>query len=200
MVVVSLLAELFWQMEFSENPAVTPELELAKLALVTSQDEEEEDAGRAGTDSSNDTDATLVDDAPPRAPAAGDSPPDARPTASPTPLSPGSVLGKRARDAGKGAEMDVDPTSPADYVMVSKPPSPAPAPGPSNAVASSSKLPVAEEGGDGDVEMLVPETAKPVVVKRKATAAATASDSVMMFGERSRSPGGCLSAEGRVVH
>ena len=53
-------------MEYCESPAVTPELELAKLALVTSQDEEEDETDRAGTDTSNDTDATLVDDMAPR--------------------------------------------------------------------------------------------------------------------------------------
>ena len=33
---------------------------------MTSQDEEEDDHERSGTDSANDTDATLVEDAPPR--------------------------------------------------------------------------------------------------------------------------------------
>lgn len=62
--VVSQLAELFEQLESSDNPAVTPTVELAKLALITSKDEEEDDFERGGTDTSNDTDATLVDDGP----------------------------------------------------------------------------------------------------------------------------------------
>lgn len=55
---------MFEQLESSDNPAVTPTVELAKLALITSKDEEEDDFERGGTDTSNDTDATLVDDGP----------------------------------------------------------------------------------------------------------------------------------------
>ncbi|KAJ7269369.1 hypothetical protein B0H12DRAFT_34857 [Mycena haematopus] len=62
---ITLLASLFWDLEYCEDPAVTPAIELAKLALVTSKDEEE-DEDRGGTDSSNDTDATLVEDGPAR--------------------------------------------------------------------------------------------------------------------------------------
>ncbi|KAJ7665439.1 hypothetical protein DFH06DRAFT_1187350 [Mycena polygramma] len=62
---ITLLASLFWDLEYCEHPAVTPALELAKLALVTSKDEEE-DEDKGGTDSSNDTDATLVEDGPTR--------------------------------------------------------------------------------------------------------------------------------------
>ncbi|KAF7307239.1 USP domain-containing protein [Mycena indigotica] len=58
---ISLLANLFCDLQFSEDAAVTPALELAKLALVTSKDEEE-DEDKANTDSSNDTDATLVEE------------------------------------------------------------------------------------------------------------------------------------------
>lgn len=43
---------------------MTPSLELAKLALVTSKDEEDDaDTNKNGTDSSNSTDATLVEEA-----------------------------------------------------------------------------------------------------------------------------------------
>ena len=42
-IVVNQLANLFRQLEHSDNPAVTPTIELAKLALVTSKDEEEDD-------------------------------------------------------------------------------------------------------------------------------------------------------------
>ncbi|KAJ7040245.1 hypothetical protein C8F04DRAFT_1082915 [Mycena alexandri] len=62
---LSLLASLFWDLQYSETPAITPAIELAKLALVTSKDEEE-DEDKGGTDSSNDTDATLVEDGPAR--------------------------------------------------------------------------------------------------------------------------------------
>ncbi|KAI0031039.1 hypothetical protein K488DRAFT_25458, partial [Vararia minispora EC-137] len=60
---VQQLADLFFQMQCADNAAVTPTLELAKLALVSHRDDAEEDeeaerAGGAGTDS----DATLVDD------------------------------------------------------------------------------------------------------------------------------------------
>ena len=57
------LSDLFWNMEHCKTATVTPELELAKLALVTSQDEEEDetDKGVHGL-RSNDTDATLVDE------------------------------------------------------------------------------------------------------------------------------------------
>ncbi|KAK7063918.1 USP domain-containing protein [Favolaschia claudopus] len=63
--VITLLASLFWELEYCEQPAVTPALELAKLALVTSKDEED-DEDKGGTDTSNDTDATLVEDGPTR--------------------------------------------------------------------------------------------------------------------------------------
>lgn len=63
--VLGLLASLFFDLQYSETPAVTPAMELAKLALVTSKDEEE-DEDKGGTDSSNDTDATLVEDGPSR--------------------------------------------------------------------------------------------------------------------------------------
>lgn len=170
-------------METAETAAVTPALDLAKLALVTSQDEDEESgSGGSRTDGSNDTDATLVDD-----PSALPSRPPAQ--QSPTPLSPGSVLGKRAR-ARELKEVPMEVDEPADYVMVSKPSSPtngAPAvamapvaAGPSS--AGPSRVQPGAKDADGDVEMRPPETPKPVV-KRKATAPA-AGDSVMMFGER----------------
>lgn len=174
--VVALLADLFVKMEFEEAAAVTPALELAKLALVTSQDEEEEGDVRAGTDSSNDTDATLVEDGPARfaspalvepsstAVTPGGTPGPSSTAATPGAGSPGSVLGKR-----KGSEMDVDMKE--DYVVVSKPSSPAP--GPSRAVMDK----------DNDVEMqsvAEPPPVRPAAVKRK-TGAQTG-ESTMMFG------------------
>jgi ubiquitin carboxyl-terminal hydrolase 25 len=54
---------LFTELESSTDSAVTPSLELAKLALVTSKDEEDDtELGKAGTDSSNSTDTTLVEE------------------------------------------------------------------------------------------------------------------------------------------
>ncbi|KAG6881233.1 hypothetical protein C0993_002283, partial [Termitomyces sp. T159_Od127] len=62
---VGFLAQLFFKLEFAEEPAVTPSIDLAKLALVTSRDAEEDEADSKGsTDSSNDTDAALPGDAP----------------------------------------------------------------------------------------------------------------------------------------
>ncbi|KAG7452076.1 cysteine proteinase [Guyanagaster necrorhizus] len=103
---VNQLADLFWNLEYADNPAVTPTIELAKLALVTSRDEEEDEVDKGGTDSSNDTDATLVDDGPVRY---STEPPSSPKSPSP---SPGSILGKRARDIPRRpSEMDVDTPS-----------------------------------------------------------------------------------------
>ncbi|PIL31016.1 hypothetical protein GSI_05709 [Ganoderma sinense ZZ0214-1] len=204
---VNLLSELFWNMEFCETAAVTPAIELAKLALVTSQDEEEDETDKAGTDSSNDTDATLVDDMAPR-PVFDRSSPPVAPVQSPK--SPtGSVLGKRARDGDGDADgelpMDID-SSPAH-----SPPGPSVASPPStkasgssgsgrasedpmsfieDAIGSSSKRPAAGNGdgdADPDVEMKdgsPPSQAAgkvpPPLPPRKRQAA----DSVMMFGRQ----------------
>jgi hypothetical protein len=84
---------------------VTPTIELAKLGLVTSRDEEENEADKGGKDSSNDTDATLADDVPTRYVLA----PEQR-SNSPA-QSPGSMLGKWSRDVEKPPiGMDVDST------------------------------------------------------------------------------------------
>lgn len=120
--VVNQLAELFWNLEYCDTAAVTPSYDLAKLALVTSQDEEEDDqSGGSSTDASNDTDATLVEDGPAR-------PAQERTSQSPSadPPSPGSVLGKRNRhpNKSKSVDMDVDNdhVDKDGFVMVSKPP------------------------------------------------------------------------------
>lgn len=115
--VITLLASLFWDLEYCEDAAVTPALELAKLALVTSKDEEE-DEDKGGTDSSNDTDATLVEDGPARIPAS-DQPSVSGPT--------------------QGSSMDVDnPRSDKDNVPM-RTASPL-----TNGEASSSKIPAAD--------------------------------------------------------
>jgi ubiquitin carboxyl-terminal hydrolase 25 len=185
-IVVSLLANLFWEMEYTEHPAITPALELAKLALVTSKDEEEDAALAADqhTDSSNDTDATLVEDRAASAGAGAGAAATTTTTGPASPGSPGSVLGKRGRVQGREEE--------AEYVIVSKPPSP---------VAESSMAaivpPVASGSGttvspEEDVLMrdvadvaAVEEEEKRPVPKRKVT---QAGESTMMFGEW-QSPG-----------
>jgi len=40
-VVVSELSQLFWELEHADMASITPTMELAKLALVTSKDEED---------------------------------------------------------------------------------------------------------------------------------------------------------------
>lgn len=101
---LSQLAELFSNLEYCKTAAVTPTIELAKLALVTSRDEEDDELEKGGTDSSNDTDATLVDDGVSRPSLTGSS----QEAAQPPPLSLNSVLGKRARDEKKANDMEVD--------------------------------------------------------------------------------------------
>lgn len=102
MAVVSQLSSLFWHLENSEAPSVTPSLELAKLALVTSKDEEEDDPERGGTDSSHSTDATLVDEPVPSSSLRDSPEPVPRSSSNPaSPSSASSVLGKRSRGPGR---------------------------------------------------------------------------------------------------
>ncbi|KAI0652778.1 cysteine proteinase [Trametes meyenii] len=180
---VNLLADLFFNMEYCENPAITPEIELAKLALVTTQDEED-DADKAGTDSSNDTDATLVDDMVPRN-AAYDRAPSS-PLQSPS----GSVLGKRTRDKDGDAHMDVDGATStqgerADLGKTTAAASPVrqAAEFIEDAIASSSKLPAPATTELADVEMKDEAQASkaPPLPPRKPR---QTDDSVMMFGRQ----------------
>ena len=167
--VVTQLADLFWNLECCEDPAVKPSIELAKLALVTSKDEEEEEGDKAGTDSSNDTDVTLVEDGSTRVSA----PPETM-TASPTQTS-FSILGKRSR--GTGSKMDIDTPDAdkdKDYVIVSKPGTPVQAP--------SELPPESQATTGGDVEMLEIEKSGSNAPVRKGTTG-------MMFGAVIRSPG-----------
>ncbi|TBU41273.1 cysteine proteinase [Dichomitus squalens] len=190
---VNLLADLFWNLEFCETTAVTPAIELAKLALVTSQDEEEDETSdKAGTDSSNDTDATLVDDMAPRSSFDRSSPPA---TQLQSPKSPtGSVLGKRSRDRDGESAMDVDTPAhtPPGPSALSPPTMKASGSGEEaasfieNAIGSSSKRPATS---DPDVEMQedsslqAPGNGKvpPPLPPRKAR---QTDDSVMMFGRQ----------------
>lgn len=113
-VVVSELAQLFWDLEHVDIASITPTMELAKLALVTSKDEED-DIEQTATDSSNDTDATLVEDALPRAGTLTSSP-----VGSPR-ASSSCVLGKRSREKEIGSRMSIDSVTDKDnYVIISK--------------------------------------------------------------------------------
>jgi ubiquitin carboxyl-terminal hydrolase 25/28 len=178
-IVLIQLAELFSNLEYCKAAAVTPTTELAKLALVTSRDEEDDEIEKGGTDSSNDTDATLVDDGVSRPSLTG---PSQESNRSP-PLSPDSVLGKRARDEKKSNDMDIDsptcesPKEKEGFVFVNSPPrtsrkspkSPSPEP-------SSSK----HSGEPQDIEMcnVSPQRPPPLPPRRKPEP----SSSDMMFG------------------
>jgi ubiquitin carboxyl-terminal hydrolase 25/28 len=165
-IVVSQLANLFVDLRLREDPAVTPSLELAKLALVTSKDEEEDDAReraeRPETNSSASTDKTLVDDAAPEP--SGSS---------------GSVLGKRLRrtqsamsiDSVTGvAGDDPDPNAEADaadgFVVIGRS---------TEGTGQSQEMDTSEEGKERRVPPPLPPRKK-----------STLEDSGMMFG---KSPG-----------
>lgn len=158
---VSELAELFWHLEHADLASVTPTMELAKLALVTSKDEDD-DIEQTATDSSNDTDATLVEDAP--APRAG-------PVAG-----AGTRTGTGSPEADVGSRMSIDSVTDKDnFVIISKS---------ADAGPSGSGLGVgAGAGMAADVEMKDAEApaqsgAKPPLPSRKT------SESVMMFGRQ----------------
>lgn len=161
---VTQLADLFWNLEYCGDPAVKPSIELAKLALVTSKDEEEE-GDKAGTDSSNDTDVTLVEDGSTRISA-----PLETTTASPIQTS-FSILGKRSR--GTGSKMDIDDIPDVDkdkdYVIVSKPGTPVETP--------EEFPPDSQTTTAGDVEMSDMEKPGPAEPVRKGTTG-------MMFGRQ----------------
>lgn len=186
--VVSQLADLFWQLEYHQTASITPTIELAKLALVTSRDEEDDEVDRGGTASSNDTDATLVEDAPPRLVTTDPTP------KSPT-RSPSTILGKRLRDGPQPkADMEIDsPMSETDqrdkdgFVMVPSPSSPVQAKSPHSVIAGSSNTSNARDTSksveiiDVDMQDVSKSDKKSTAVgPRNATAN---SDSVMMFGK-----------------
>ncbi|TCD66521.1 ubiquitin-specific protease ubp2 [Steccherinum ochraceum] len=157
---VSQLAELFWHMEYCDSAAVTPTLDLAKLALVTSQDEEEDDMASGGEGMGTDSDATLVDDAP------------SRPPQSP-PMSP-SVLGKRPR--GDVGSMDVDMEGgkgKENSLLVDK----------EKGRGGETGRGREEEKESGDIEM-VEDTAKPQPPALPPRKLREVDDSVMMFGRQ----------------
>ena len=140
---------------------------------------------KGGTDSSNDTDATLVDDGP------------SRTTVGPSSLtdSPGksssSVLSKRPPDLDRQrSEMEVDsplsqsPKERDGFVLVSAHDDVHPPEVPSSSTdatklgASSSKIHVTDKDGDSKMSASVPP--KPPLPSRKRV---EQSDSTMMFGE-----------------
>lgn len=161
-------------------------MDLAKLALVTSRDEEEDEVG---TDSSNDTDATLVEDVPTRI--------NTSDQLRQSPLrSPSSVLGKRPRDhLQEIGEMDVDSPDPESerdkdgFVMISSPTSPLRSITPQSPTSGSSSKPretskpreimdVEMQDGSRSVGQVVQKTTSLSPRKTAAT-----SDSSMMFGK-----------------
>lgn len=164
-VVISELAELFWHLEHADIASITPTMELAKLALVTSKDEED-DIEQTATDSSNDTDATLVEDALPRTGTLTNSP-----VGSPG-ASSSSVLGKRSREKEIGSRMSIDSVTDKDnYVIISKNPDAGPS-GVGDAGASESEMKdIIEEPAPASSG-----TKPPPLPPRKT------SESVMMFG------------------
>ena len=84
--VVGHLANLFWKMEHYQTASITPAIELANLALLTSKDEEDEKSDKGGMDLSNN--ALLAGDALSRFPIFESS----------NSKKPQSVLGKCQRD------------------------------------------------------------------------------------------------------
>ncbi|KAF8259478.1 hypothetical protein EI94DRAFT_1834394 [Lactarius quietus] len=179
---VSELAELFWHLEHADIASVTPTMELAKLALVTSK-EEEDDIEQTATDSSNDTDATLVEDAPalcagPVAGAGTTRTDTGSPVGSPG-ASSSSVLGKRARDkeADVGSRMSIDSVTDHDNFVIILSKSPDDAAGPSG-LSASPGAGVATDVEMKDAEATAQSGAKPPLPQRKT------SESVMMFGRQ----------------
>ncbi|KAF8628269.1 hypothetical protein AX15_004037 [Amanita polypyramis BW_CC] len=177
------LAELFFNLEYCETAAVTPTIELAKLALVTSRDEEDDETDRGGTDSSNDTEATLVDDGP------------SRPivTEALSERATSTVLGKRARDLAtqNSVDMEVDspvPESPRDNeTFVVAPSTTTSVSPPPPSIASSSKqsdhTQTGKSDSDGDVDMApTPASRKPPPLPPRKFP--VKSESVMMFGKQ----------------
>lgn len=134
-IVVTLLKGLFVGLACEETPAVLPEVELAKLALTTSKDDEESDemrldhdndANGTSTSGTADTDSTLVESVAPTGPqvqleripfltpAESSSESDAQSAQPPS----STVLGKRASEddieSGRGdrkSPMEIDPAS-----------------------------------------------------------------------------------------
>lgn len=129
---ISQLARLFADLEYSETPAVTPEIELAKLALVTSRDEEEDEADKA---------------------------PAAEP---PTPsLSNGSVLGKRGRELDLSRQKSVVDMDVEGYVLVSSPPRRTGSPQSMEQDRASPMKGITDKDGDASMKEATPAPDRP---------------------------------------
>ncbi|KAF9257095.1 cysteine proteinase [Marasmius fiardii PR-910] len=183
---VNHLAELFRNLEHSTTTSVTPAIELAKLALVTSKDEEDDEGG---TDTSNDTDATLVEDGHSRF-SADAQPPSSPPLAQSPTRSSGTVLGKRPREpARRASEMDIDVpfSSTPEFSSISRASSVPPSQGESSKSPGSTTpdaTSAVEREEPQDVEMKDESQTKktpPPLPPRKTP---VKSDSVMMFGRQ----------------
>ncbi|KAF8529679.1 hypothetical protein BU17DRAFT_79749 [Hysterangium stoloniferum] len=173
---VAALGNLFWELQYADAPSVTPELELAKLALITSKDEEEDEHGtnEIGTDSSASTDATLVDEPL----MVGPAPP---PTSPALPASP-SVLGKRQRRPQSAPSMDVDTILDRDgFVMVSPGDAAERRREGSEPVAGTSRKDVDMQDADEDADEDKENKPPPLPPRRKPE---VNSESVMMFGKQ----------------
>ncbi|KAG8844943.1 ubiquitin-specific protease ubp2 [Tulasnella sp. 330] len=206
---VNLLKELFWQLEWSTDPAIRPALELAKLALVTSKDEEEDEEGRSDktnattstsgtgeTQMSGQSGSTLVDE--PEAVkdvslAMRDD--EATPTAAsvtslPQGPSPSSVLGKRAAATSltqrrrHSAMMDVDSERPEEVQILVEGPRRATiaADGDGDVAMASSQFSQLQEHYDGIVPPLNEKRTPPPLPPRNKTAAGDGG--IMMFGKQ----------------
>jgi ubiquitin carboxyl-terminal hydrolase 25 len=128
--VLAQLSDLFTQMAWGDANAITPSIELAKLALVTSKDEEEDEAKAnptvtVATSSSPSTDATLVEEVnglhPPLLPTYGYS---ASTSTGPALPANATVLGKRSREVDLDAEKTEQTTADGSPAAISKPRSP----------------------------------------------------------------------------
>jgi len=115
--VTDYLATLFSHLEMSDTPSVSPELELAYLALVTSKDEEADVSTvlpSTTTGTSPDTDVTLVDDSMPPPPPPSNSPVPLPALVEPemvTSPSSATVLGKRTSEDRDLMDVDSQPNS-----------------------------------------------------------------------------------------
>ncbi|KAG7099973.1 hypothetical protein E1B28_001766 [Marasmius oreades] len=179
---VNHLAELFRNLENSQTASITPAIELAKLALVTSKDEEDDEGG---TDTSNDTDATLVEDGPSRFSVETQSPSSPPSAQSPTRTSC-TILGKRPREPTRRAsEMDIDsPSSPTPELPSTSRASSVPV---SQGEPSNSPTPDAspvERDESQDVEMKDVSQVKKMPPPLPPRKTQVKSDSVMMFGRQ----------------
>ena len=112
--VTDYLAGLFGSLEFSDTSSISPDLELAYLALVTSKDEEADGptATPVNAGTSDDTDATLVDEAvPPPAPTNSPLPISTATDVELEPAAARTVLGKRTSEDRDLMDVDSRPES-----------------------------------------------------------------------------------------